>query len=315
MRCTVVKKYVEQGHVANKVLFFSGLSSSTWYHFLKPKTPDRRKFNLGRQDSEFSLTTSGDLVANEEVKAILQRYRGQNIHFANGGGYKKLSRYLKRNEGIIVNQKKCYRLCKEAGVLLPCHRKRKIKRTISINRIITAPNSVWEFDIKYIYIQGEKRFAFLLVFIDVFSRKIMYYYLGLRCQSHNLVATLSLAIERHGLQNLCFVVRSDNGSQMTSKEFKSYLNTLEGRVLHEFIPCATPNKDAHVESFYSILEIEFIQVHYFENFRQLYMTLGEFIIFYNDLRLHGSLRYNTPSEIMNIYNAGGLIAGIKQVKI
>ena len=144
---------------------------------------------------------------------------------------------------------------------------------------------------------------------------IMHYYLGLRCRSHNLVATLSLAISKHKLQDICFVVRSDNGPQMTSKEFANYLKTIEEKIVHEFIPCATPNKDAHVESFYSIIETEFVQVHYFASFNELYILLGNFIIFYNDERIHGSLKYMTPSEVAAVYKSGGVIEGIKPVKI
>ncbi|MBK8202968.1 MAG: transposase [Bdellovibrionales bacterium] len=36
--------------------------------------------------------------------------------FQNGGGYRKLTKYLRRNYGFIINKKKVYRLCLENGL-------------------------------------------------------------------------------------------------------------------------------------------------------------------------------------------------------
>jgi transposase InsO family protein len=55
---------------------------------------------------------------------------------------------------------------------------------------------------------------------------------------------------QHGL-----VLRSDNGPQMTATELSRWLATLEEKLMHEFIPVRTPNKNAHIESFFSILEL------------------------------------------------------------
>ncbi|MCP3923182.1 MAG: transposase [Desulfobacterales bacterium] len=43
--------------------------------------------------------------------------------FANGGGYQKLTHYLRRDYNYFVNSKKVYRLCKENDFLLPKKRK------------------------------------------------------------------------------------------------------------------------------------------------------------------------------------------------
>lgn len=56
-------------------------------------------------------------------------------------------------------------------------------------------------------------------------------------------------------------IRSDNGSQMSCNEFKEYVNPLN--LTHEFTPIRCPNKNAYIESFFSIFETEFLQVRYF----------------------------------------------------
>ena len=100
------------------------------------------------------------------------------------------------------------------------------------------------------------------------------------------------------LQNISsnsdLVIRSDNGPQMTSNMFKKYID--DNSFEHEFIPPGDCNKNAHVESFNSIIEIEFLQVRYFENFADAYKQTVEFMEFYNNERIHGSLKMMTPNE-------------------
>jgi putative transposase len=144
---------------------------------------------------------------------------------------------------------------------------------------------------------------------------IMDYYIGLNCRSHNLVATLSFALNKHNLREKELIIRSDNGPQMTSNEFRGYLKSLENKIFHEFIPCATPNKNAHIEAFYSIIEIEFLQIYYFDTLEEVYKEFAEFVDFYNNVRVHSSLSYRTPKEVMDIYNAGDILTGIKKLKI
>lgn len=81
----------------------------------------------------------------------------------------------------------------------------------------------------------------------------------------------------------------------------------EEKLIHELIPPATPNKNAHIEAFNSILEIEFLQVRYFSCYGQAYEETVDFIEKYNTERIHGSLNYITPQEAYRFfYNGNGI---------
>jgi putative transposase len=310
----VAKYFIDQDFCVNKILKFAEISSSNWYYHCKLKTTDQREFNQGRPCSNKSINIVGEIIDDNFIIEALKKYRQQKF-LSNGGGVKKLRYYLRRDYGVIVNHKKLYRLCKEHNLLLPKRAKHTSIKNICINRIITRPNQVWEFDIKCDYLPGENRYFFILVYIDVFSRMIMDYYIGLSCKAHNLVATLSFALNKHSLREKDLVIRSDNGPQMTSNEFREYLKKLENKIFHEFIPCATPNKNAHIEAFYSIIEIEFLQIYCFETLVEVYKEFAKFVDFYNNFRVHSSLSYRTPKDVMDIYNAGGILTGIKKLKI
>lgn len=187
-----------------------------------------------------------------------------------------------------MNHKKVARLCKIHRLGLKKRGKKKSKfYQMAKNHKVTRPNQVWEFDIKYGYLHGERRFFFLLAFIDVFNREIKGWYLGRHCQAGDLASTLKLALKDHSIMNEDdLIIRSDNGPQMRARVFRKELDQLPAE--HEFIPIRTPNKNAHIESFFSIYD-RHMQEQYFWTLRDAYEWTMEFMDFYNEDRIHGSL--------------------------
>ncbi|SHL08421.1 integrase core domain-containing protein, partial [Alicyclobacillus tolerans] len=69
-------------------------------------------------------------------------------------------------------------------------------------------------------------------------------------------------------------------------------------VTHERIPPKTPNKNAHIESFHSQLESDRLSGAEFENYQAAYAAVTEYITFYNQRRIHGSLYDLSPEQFM-----------------
>ncbi|MCK6599583.1 MAG: DDE-type integrase/transposase/recombinase [Bdellovibrionaceae bacterium] len=151
---------------------------------------------------------------------------------------------------------------------------------------VSSPNQLWQFDLKYIWIHSENRWCFFLGFIDVFTKKITGWYIGKTCKAGELVFTLNQALQKENISSDSpLVIRSDNGPQMSSNKFYFYLKKLT----HEFIPPRSPDRNAYIEAFNSILENELLQVRYFRNFEEVYEAMIRFIEFYNNRRIHGSI--------------------------
>lgn len=288
------------------VIGYAGLVRSSYY--FKPSEIDDRKNNPGRKPPGFTLNRDGTIVMDTTIEMLLKGYRGR-VEYANAAGVRKLKHMLRRDHGIYVNEKKLYRICRGNRLLLSKRKKKGLaQRTLANNRRVDRPNQVWGFDIKYGYVDGERRFFFVLAFIDVFTRKVVGNYVGLSCKAGDLCFTLNQALEGEGVTGADpLVIRSDNGPQMTSKEFSEWLSKLEKKLMHEFIPVQTPNKNAHIESFFSILEIEFLSVTYFATFSEAYEKTKIFIRFYNEKRIHGSIGYITPAEAMDKFKRGDLL--------
>ena len=57
-----------------------------------------------------------------------------------------------------------------------------------------------------------------------------------------------------------------------------------------------PYDNAVVESLYNVLKTEFIKGKVFSSLEQLHIELADYVNWYNNHRLHGSLNYLTPIE-------------------
>ena len=125
--------------------------------------------------------------------------------------------------------------------------------------------------------------------------------------------TLEAALRKARGDTSGLMLRSDNGPQMTSTMFRDYVSDLEMELGHEFIPAGCPNKNAHVESFFSILETEFLQVRYFKDFQSAYKQTAEFMEHYNNRRIHGSVGHMAPSQAESGFYDGSVI--LKEVRV
>lgn len=152
---------------------------------------------------------------------------------------------------------------------------------------------------KYGWVAGEQRFFFLMSIIDVFDRVIITYHHGLSCEARDLVQITQEALMKRQLFDKANkpVIRSDNGPQFISHRFALACEGFE--IVHERIPPKTPNKNAHIESFHAILEIECYQRHEFESYKQAYEIVSGFIHNYNHNRIHGSIYDMSPYEYMD----------------
>ena len=174
------------------------------------------------------------------------------------------------------------------------------------NRTITGVNQLWEIDIKYGYIAGEKRFFYLMAIIDVYDRVIVDYHIGLSCEGIHAAHILERALWKRKLTNSQTrpVIRTDNGPQFISHAFEEACKKLS--IEHERIPPKTPNLNAHIESFHSILEKNCYAINEFTSYTEAYQVVTEFIDFYVNRYLHGSLNDMPPAEFHKKVVATGI---------
>ncbi|SFF45034.1 putative transposase [Paenibacillus algorifonticola] len=264
------------------------------YYYDKNGKVAKKTVSEGRPAPGYSYQESGVHVADEQIEEwLMELISGDGYNY----GYRKLTVDLKRTYKLIINKKKVYRLCKKLGLLRPQRKvKTKYPRKLARNRMITASNQRFETDIKYGYIAGEDRFFFIQSFIDVYDRSIVSYHIGLSCEAKEVVRTLQQALLKRQLFDVPTkpVVRSDNGPQFVSEAFESACKGFG--VLHERIPPRTPNMNAHIESFHRILQDDCLSRYDFMTYGEAYEAVTHFMIFYNERRIHSSIKDLAPAD-------------------
>lgn len=260
---------------------------------------ESRSKNSGRKQLGFSYTIKGEKIQDEELVKKLNKYQENIDEMESNYGYRKMKYHLLKELGIIINHKKLYRLCKENNLLKNRIKKSKPQKNLSKNQVVSGSNQLWELDIKYIKIDEENKFSYLCCVIDVFDKTVIEYYLGLNCKATDISLLLKNAYKKREITNASNLkIRTDNGTQFVSKKFKETCDELG--LYHERIPNATPNKNAHIESFFSIVEFELVTKYYFSYYSEVYERVTKFINDYNNKRIHSSIGYRTPNEYYSL---------------
>ena len=271
----------------SKMLRWTGLSKSSFYY--KAKTGKQ-----GRKPSTCTPMVCGEIVSNESVVIVIKFMLG--IEFLDYG-YNKMKDNL-QNDGFIINQKKVYRLMTESGLLY--NSKIAVKAT---NRQFVqfytqqpdAPMKQLCMDIKYLYIHGSGRNALLLAVLDVYTRRNMGHLLWWRMQKHQVKWLLAQIISKYHVEGI--TLRNDNGSQFIANIVREYLK--EQGINQEFTHVATPEENAFIEAYHSLIERTIEQRYEFESIYEAGLVLNRWKQFYNESRLHGSLGNRTPMQVWN----------------
>ena len=88
---------------------------------------------------------------------------------------------------IYHQQEEGFRMMKENSLLNYRYNYRSPARRVVESTIhVMKPNEVWEMDIKYVYIQGENRTAYLFAIIDCYTREVVGKHIGYHCTSQDV---------------------------------------------------------------------------------------------------------------------------------
>jgi putative transposase len=213
-------------------------------------------------------------------------------------GYRMLAECLRVQYRLVINNKKVYRLCKELDILKP--QRRKIvhhPRRLARNHTINGSNQLWQLDIKYGYVAGYDRFFYLADIIDVYDRGLVGYHVGSSCSAEQVCEAVKCSLQsRIAPGGNKPIIRTDNGPQFISKAFGDLC--VDEKIHHERIPPKSPNLNAYIESFHATLERDLLSKTSFETFEEAYQAIHEYIDFYNQRKMHGSLGKRSPANFM-----------------
>jgi putative transposase len=161
------------------------------------------------------------------------------------------------------------------------------------NMEIVKCNQVWAMDITYIPMK--KGFMYLTAIIDLHSRYVVQWSLSNTMTAEWCTDVLKSAIEIHGKPE---IFNTDQGSQFTSDKFINELKKNEIKISMDGKGRALDN--IFVERLWRSVKYENVYLNVYENGLTLWTGLNEYFQFYNNKRLHQSLKYKTPKEVYEL---------------
>lgn len=248
----------------------------------------------GAKTSTHTLTRDGQFVSNEQVvETLISDVFGDEF---NQYGY-QLSTEELRAMGYMINHKKTYRLMKDNGLLLEkLPRNSTPRQWVKWRKIEDAkPLDHLCMDIKYVYIDGAKRNAYLLAIIDVATRYVVGWSLRFTMKHTDVILCLDGVMQNYKAKHI--MLRTDNGSQFIANGLRNFC--VNNHITQEFTHVATPEENSYVESLFSLVEREVIQPYEFDSLYHARDVFERYFNWHNNKKRRHALGRISPLEYWN----------------
>jgi len=285
----IATDFIGSGHVKRTVLRVTSIAPSSWYY-----RPVDQLAKRGARKSIYTITTDGKRVSNQQVVCEIEQLLS---HEFVDYGYLKVTHWLRQEKNYVINPKKVYRLMREAGLLFKSTPIKKSKRKW-VGELVPdskQPFDYLEFDIKYCWVAGQQKNAMVLTVVDVHTRWVLGHFTAWRIREHHVRELFDQLFATYPLPRH-FYVRNDNGSQFIASQVQRYFE--QKNVTQEFCKPATPEQNAHIESYHSIMESVICQRFEFGALTKFRNTLNRFVKFYNFKRIHSGVGYSSPFRFL-----------------
>lgn len=272
-----------QNHGVAKLCRVLGVSRSAYYDYVRGNT-------YREKPDQIKLMHAVSRVFSEHKR----RYGSRRIFHA------------LRKEGIRVGRHKVRRIMSGEGLRALQPSSFVSKTTQSGHRLGYAPNllkdrplpeevdKIYVGDISYLPCTS-KRWLYVNVWIDLFSRRIVGWKVGEYMDDQIVVLSLQTALEKRKVGKE-LIVHSDRGGQYRAKTFKQLLR--QWGCIQSMSDPDIVYDNAFSESLFGRLKTEMqIGKKKFKDVREAEKELFEYIEgYYNRQRLHSSLGYQSPEE-------------------
>jgi transposase InsO family protein len=240
---------------------------------------------MGDLSDKYRPHRSIDAILDWEIKAVISYAL---LHPEDG--YRRLS-YMMIDEDIVyLSPSSVYRILSEEDLLVRNKKRGKGKGKYDYKP--SAPHQQWHTDIMYLRVKG--RWYFFIGFIDAYTRYMVHWELLETASSSDVTAALASALKKYpGVKPR---IVQDNGPQFKSKEFRELLKEkmlkdIKIRVYH-------PESNGKIERFHRSLRDEALSDQTLENKYEAEAVISNWIDYYNNKRLHASLKYLRPVDYL-----------------
>jgi transposase InsO family protein len=207
-------------------------------------------------------------------------------------GYRRVTALLQA-EGWLVNHKRVERIWRQEGLRVPKKQPKRGRLWLNDGSCIrlrpTHRGSVWSYDFTMARTHNGRAVRMLTV-LDEYTRECLAIVVARKLKSDDVLHTLAELFVRHGAPEH---LRSDNGSEFTSKVVRKWLERVGVQTL--FIAPGSPWENGYNESFNGKFKDELIHREIFYSLREAQVLVEQWRREYNTIRPHSSLGYRPPA--------------------
>ena len=207
-------------------------------------------------------------------------------------GYPMLHGMLK-SEGLVINQKRTYRLYSEEKLQLRQRKKKKLDRPRMPLSVPIAQDIRWSMDFVSDQLSNGRRFRILNV-KDDYSKELIGQYVAFSISGVQVARFLDQLIDARRAPDQ---ITCDNGTEFTSKAM--FFWQKESSVKLAFIQPGKPMQNGFVESLNGRFRQECLNQHWFRSIEEATEIIEAWRDHYNNERPHSSLNYMTPVAFAN----------------
>jgi transposase InsO family protein len=244
--------------------------------------------------SSYYYEESPKIIDSALENAVIKEFHDSRGNY----GTRKLKVMLSRR-GFIASKRRIGVIMRKYGLISSYTLRNKKKKTATTN-ITKIPNhldrnfdghakyDVVVSDLTYIKIAGKWRYLCLL--LDLCGRKILGSAIG---NEHNakLVESAFYSVQTDLRHIRLF--HTDRGSEFNNLLVDNILDTFG--IKRSLSNAGNPYDNAVAEAMYSVIKTEFAFKNEWSDLAEFKLFWFDYVNWYNNVRIHGSLGYNTPS--------------------
>lgn len=141
------------------------------------------------------------------------------------------------------------------------------------------------------YVRVNYKWNYICILVDLFNREIVGYRAGIN-KDAQLVYD-AFATVQTDLSNIQ-VFHTDRGSEFKNQIIDQMLSVF--RIRRSLSTKGCPYDNAVAEATFKVFKTEFVCGRNFDSLLQLKLELSDYVHWFNNFRVHGSLGYLTPAE-------------------
>ena len=218
-----------------------------------------------------------------EKKAIIDFYHQYPLE-----GYRRLTYMMLDADVVHVSPSSVYRVLSSQGLLRRWSGKNSKKGTGFEQPL--QPHEHWHVDISYLNISGT--FYYLCSLLDGCSRSIVHWEIRTEMKEPDVEIIIQRAIEKYPEARPRII--SDNGPQFIAKDFKEFIR-ISG-MTHVRTAPYYPQSNGKIERWHKSLKGECIRIKTPLSLEDARRLVGEYVEYYNTIRLHSAIGYITPTD-------------------